>query len=63
MANTKNKRRQRGSIRPNGAGFQVRAHAGRDPLAYARLNLDRLELFVEHSNDGRAYNMTELGHL
>ncbi|MFE5890468.1 tyrosine-type recombinase/integrase [Streptomyces sp. NPDC056462] len=32
MANTKNKRRQRGSIRPNGAGFQVRVYAGRDPL-------------------------------
>ncbi|MGW1912626.1 hypothetical protein ACWCQS_18360 [Streptomyces sp. NPDC002076] len=33
MANTKSKRRQRGSIRPNGAGFQVRVYAGRDPLA------------------------------
>ncbi|WP_406436865.1 hypothetical protein OHB00_22290 [Streptomyces sp. NBC_00631] len=32
MANTKNKRRQPGSIRPNGAGFQVRVYAGRDPL-------------------------------
>lgn len=32
MANTKSKRRQRGSIRPNGAGFQVRVYAGRDPL-------------------------------
>jgi integrase len=32
MANTKRKRRQRGSIRPNGAGFQVRVYAGRDPL-------------------------------
>ncbi|MBT1095092.1 tyrosine-type recombinase/integrase [Streptomyces sp. Tu102] len=32
MANTKSKRRQRGRIRPNGAGFQVRVYAGRDPL-------------------------------
>ncbi|MER5938637.1 tyrosine-type recombinase/integrase [Streptomyces sp. NPDC001928] len=32
MANTKSRRRQRGSIRPNGSGFQVRVYAGRDSL-------------------------------
>lgn len=32
MATTRAKRRQRGSIRPDGAGFQVRVCAGRDPL-------------------------------
>ncbi|GGL03713.1 tyrosine-type recombinase/integrase [Streptomyces flaveus] len=32
MATKTPKRRQRGSIRPNGAGFQVRVYAGRDPL-------------------------------
>ncbi|WCD97529.1 hypothetical protein PGH47_18360 [Streptomyces sp. HUAS 31] len=31
-ANNKSKRRQRSSIRPNGAGFQVRVYAGQDPL-------------------------------
>ncbi|MFE3329962.1 hypothetical protein [Streptomyces sp. NPDC059176] len=32
MATKTSRRRQRGSIRPNGAGFQVRVYAGRDPL-------------------------------
>lgn len=39
MANTKSKRRQPGSIRPNGAGFQVRGYAGRDPLTKEDLYL------------------------
>ncbi|MEU3956091.1 hypothetical protein AB0F45_27830 [Streptomyces achromogenes] len=39
MANTKGKRRQRSSIRPNGAGFQVRVYAGRDPLTKKDLYL------------------------
>lgn len=32
MVTTTSKRRQRGSIRRNGPGFQVRVYAGRDPL-------------------------------
>ncbi|MEV6393587.1 hypothetical protein AB0M39_02205 [Streptomyces sp. NPDC051907] len=39
MATTTSKRRQRGSIRPNGAGFQVRVYAGRDPLTKKDLYL------------------------
>jgi hypothetical protein len=39
MANTKSQRRQRGSIRPHGAGFQVRVYAGRDPLTKKDLYL------------------------
>ncbi|MGP3947417.1 hypothetical protein [Streptomyces sp. 7N604] len=39
MANTQPKRRQRGSIRSNGAGFQVRVYAGRDPLTKKELYL------------------------
>lgn len=41
MANTKPspKRRQRGSIRPNGSGYQVRVYAGRDPLTKRDLYL------------------------
>ncbi|WP_262703853.1 MULTISPECIES: tyrosine-type recombinase/integrase [Streptomyces] len=39
MANTKVTRRQRGSIRPNGAGFQVRVYAGSDPLTKKPLYL------------------------
>ncbi|MEU0036997.1 hypothetical protein [Streptomyces sp. NPDC006333] len=48
MANTKNKRRQRGSIRPNGAGFQVRVYAGRGPLTKKDLYLhEQAETEVE----------------
>ena len=48
MANIKNKRRQRGSIRPNGAGFQVRVYTGRDPLMKKDLYLhEQAETEVE----------------
>lgn len=39
MANTTSKRRQRGSIRPHGDGFQVRVYAGLDPLTKKELRL------------------------
>ncbi|MFD8283282.1 tyrosine-type recombinase/integrase [Streptomyces solisilvae] len=39
MANTQSTRRQRGSIRPNGAGFQIRVYAGSDPLTKKPLYL------------------------
>ncbi|MBL1117737.1 hypothetical protein JK364_35955 [Streptomyces sp. 110] len=39
MANTQPTRRQRGSIRPDGAGFQVRVYAGSDPLTKKPLHL------------------------
>ncbi|MEV1049792.1 tyrosine-type recombinase/integrase [Streptomyces sp. NPDC049887] len=39
MATKTSKRRQRGSIRPNGTGFQVRVYAGRDPLTKKDLYL------------------------
>ncbi|KPI04833.1 hypothetical protein OK074_4497 [Actinobacteria bacterium OK074] len=39
MATTTAKRRQRGCIRPNGAGFQVRVYAGRDPVTKKDLYL------------------------
>ncbi|WP_262062608.1 GntR family transcriptional regulator [Streptomyces sp. STR69] len=39
MANTRSRRRQRGSIRPHGDGFQVRVYAGRDPLTKKDLYL------------------------
>ncbi|KPI12037.1 transcriptional regulator, GntR family [Actinobacteria bacterium OK074] len=39
MATTTAKRRQRGSIRPNGSGFQVRVYAGRDPVTKKDLYL------------------------
>ncbi|GGX17026.1 hypothetical protein [Streptomyces chartreusis] len=49
MANTNNKRRQRGSIpAPNGTGFQVRVYAGRDPLTKKDLYLhEQAETEVE----------------
>ncbi|MGW8953273.1 hypothetical protein [Streptomyces sp. NPDC055709] len=39
MANTTSKRRQRGSIRPHGDGFQVRVYAGVDPLTKREIRL------------------------
>ncbi|WP_328769486.1 hypothetical protein [Streptomyces sp. NBC_00286] len=39
MANTTSKRRQRGSIRPHGDGFQVRVYAGHDPLTKKEIRL------------------------
>ncbi|MBD3003098.1 hypothetical protein [Streptomyces sp. 5-10] len=39
MANTQSTRRPRGSIRPNGAGFQIRVYAGTDPLTKKPLYL------------------------
>ncbi len=32
MAHTRSTRRQRGSIRPNGSGFQASVYSGLDPL-------------------------------
>ncbi|MFF4697952.1 hypothetical protein [Streptomyces chattanoogensis] len=39
MANTASKRRQRGSIRPHGDGFQVRVYADHDPLTKKEIRL------------------------
>ncbi|MFC4609035.1 hypothetical protein ACFO9E_14600 [Streptomyces maoxianensis] len=39
MANTTSKRRQRGSIRSHGDGFQVRVYAGLDPLTKKEIRL------------------------